>query len=305
MTVVDPELVEPSFAADPPSDAPDASGAVRARGMPRLAVWLAAGWILVLAAAALLADVLPLRPFDSLVPDMEASSPPRFGWPEPLGTDGLGRSTLSRLVYGARQTLAIGVCTTAASMAVGLAIGLCAGYFGGWVDRVLNVLVDVVLSVPGIVLLLSIAALGHRDVPMIVAGLAIVTTPTYARLARACTVAIVHREFVDAARVMGATHRRIILRELLPAVIPPVSSFAFLSVAIIVVAEGSLSFLGLGVPPPTPSWGGMVNDGRRLLQDDPHLVFVPAACLFLTVTSLTVLGDSARRRFDTRGSSLR
>jgi peptide/nickel transport system permease protein len=138
----------------------------------------------------------------------------------------------------------------------------------------------------------------------LIIGLSLLGIPAFARLSRASTLALAEREFVVAARAMGARHRRIMVRELLPNVALPLSSFAFLYMAIVIVAEGSLSFLGLGIPPPQPSWGGMVNDGRPFLYTNPYLVFIPAACLLFTVAAFSVLGDRARRRFDVRESAL-
>src|SRR5262249_6747332 len=151
---------------------------------------------------------------------------------------------------------------------------------------------------PPLVLLLTIAAFADRTVWTVIAGLSVVGVPTFARLARAQTLTLSRREYVLAARAMGATRLRGAVRELLPGVGLALAPYAFMFFAIVIVAEGSLSFLGLGVPPPSPSWGGMVNDGRVYLATSPHLVFLPAACLTLTVLSFTTIGDRVRRRFD-------
>jgi peptide/nickel transport system permease protein len=269
-----------------------------------VAVWVAAAWLVGLLILVLVADLLPLRSYDVIVKGAKPRGAPHLGFDEPLGIDALGRSVLSRIIYGARQSLIVGVLTIAIAMSVGLLLGGLGGYFRGKLDNALGVLFDAVLSLPALVVLLAIAAVGKRDTPSIVLGLALVTMPTFARLARANTLALASREHVAAARVLGASHLRILFRELLPEVGLRVSSFSFLLLAVVLVTEGSLSFLGLGIPPPSPSWGGMINAGRPLLEQAPQLVFVPAAFLLITVVALTVVGDRVRRRFDRRESML-
>ncbi|MCK9900259.1 ABC transporter permease [Parafrankia colletiae] len=269
-----------------------------------LSLWLALAWVAVVVAAAVLAGALPLRSYGALVPGVDARTPP--GWrPEFLGTDAIGRSVLARVVHGARESLLVGIGSAALAMAAGLATGLAAGYFRRWVDTAIGVVLDAVLAVPALVLLIAVAAVGRRGTATIVLGLAVVGTPSFARLARASTLAVVDREYVAAARALGTRPGRILRRELLPEVVLRLAPFAFVFMAFAVVAEASLSFLGLGLPPPAPSWGGMINDGRPYLDGDPFLVFVPAVCVFLTVASFTVIGERARRRFDARESRLR
>lgn len=266
---------------------------------------LALVWIVFLVSVALLADVLPLRPYDEIVGRLAPRSGVGASWSELLGTDAIGRSMVSRLAYGARQTLVIGLVGTGGSLFFGTIVGIAAGYFRGRPEAVMNVLLDAMLSVPPLVLLLTVAAIGRRDVTTVVVGLVIVGTPTFARLARASTIRVRNLTFVSAARSLGAGTPRILGREILPMVLVNLVSFAFLYMGVVVVIEGTLSFLGLGVPPPSPSWGGMINDGRGFLATSPHLVFVPAACLVLTVTSLNTIGDRLQRRFDSRESALR
>ena len=272
----------------------------RVRG--RMIVWLAAGWLALMTLVAIIADLLPIAGYPEIIgrPRQKAFR----SWSEPFGTDGLGRSELSRAIYGARVSLVIGVAAVVLGMLVGTALGLLAGYFRGAVDAVLGVVTDAFLAFPALVLLLAIAATMGASLRNLVVALAILTTPAFVRLARANTMVFANREFIRAARGMGARHRRIIARELLPNVALPVASYAFVLIAVVLVAEGSLSFLGLGVPPPRPSWGEMISTGRNDLDRAPHVVFVPAAFMFLTVWSFNVLGDHARRRFDTRESML-
>lgn len=265
-----------------------------ARG--RVLLWLSVGWLAVVVVAAVFADLLPLRPFDLPVTDLRPRTAPGFGFPEPLGTDVVGRSVLSRLVYGARQSLLIGTVAVVGAMVAGLVIGMAAGYLRGKVDALLGIVLDTALAIPPLVLLLAVAAVGHRTVWTVALSLAVVGTPSFARLARAGTLALADRDYVLAARAMGASHLRVVCRELLPPVFRSVSTYAVLFLGTMIVAEGSLAFLGLGVPPPHPSWGAMVNDGRPFLATAPALVFVPALCLVLTVVACSTIGDRLHRK---------
>lgn len=263
---------------------------------------LAAGWLLLVIVLAVLADVLPLAPYD------QRTGAPRLApgarWPEFLGTDELGRSVLSRVIHGARISLTVGLIAVTVGILVGGLLGLVAGFYRGRTEKLIGLLVDTMLAFPPLVLLLAITAILTQSFVTLTIGLSILTVPSFARLARANTLSLAQREFVLAARSIGAKDRRILLREIIPNAILPMSSYAFLLVAAVVVAEGSLSFLGLGIPPPRPSWGGMIASGRTSLSVDPWLTFTPAIVLFLTVVALNVVGDRARRRFDTKGSSL-
>jgi peptide/nickel transport system permease protein len=266
----------------------------RRRG--RVALALSAGWLGLVVVAALGADLLPLHPYD--VPVGPARQGPGLDSIALLGTDPLGRSQLSRLVYGARVSLAIGFASVLLGLTVGGFLGLAAGYFRGKVAEAVAILADTLLAIPPLFLLLAITAIFTQTLPTLVAALAVLTMPTFIRLARANTLSFASREFVDAARALGGGHGRIMFRELLPNVVLPLASYSFLVVAVVVVAEGSLSFLGLGIPPPQPSWGGMVSAGRDLLATQPEQVFIPSTALLFTVLSLNVLGDHARRRYD-------
>lgn len=266
-------------------------------------VGCACGWLIAVVFGAVFADVLPLRDYARLVSGLPTRSGLQWG-AEVLGTDAIGRSQGSRIIYGARPSLTVGLCSVALGTVVGIPLGAVAGYFRGPIDAVIRVLLDTLLSLPAIVVLLAAAAVGKRDLTTMVIALAAVIAPVVARLARTTTVALAGRESIVAARAMGATHLRILLRELCPEVALRISPLMFLIFGQVVVAEGTLSFLGLGLAPPTPSWGGMVNDGRTFLSTDPLLVFVPSMCLLFTVMSFTILGDALRTKFDRRGSGL-
>lgn len=266
-----------------------------------IAVALAATWLSVVILAALTAQWLPLEKYS--VPVGDPRLPPSLT-AEFLGTDALGRSVLSRMIYGARVSLLVGVLSVLIAMLVGGSIGLVAGYVRGKVESVVNVLMDSLLAFPPLFLLLVLNAVFTQSMKLLIISLAAVITPTFYRLARANTRQFAEREFVEAARSMGAPSGRIMLREVLPNIIFPVASYSFLMVAVVAVAEGSLSFLGLGIPAPVPSWGGMISAGREFLEESPALVFVPAGALLLTVLSFNVIGDRVRRHFDVRESGL-
>jgi peptide/nickel transport system permease protein len=301
MTLVDRSLKSLAVAAD---GLPTARLGMfrRRRKASKLITRLAVGWLCLVVGVAMFADALPLPRYDVIDTSVPARTAPFTDWRVPLGTDGFGRSVLARLIFGARESLLVGICATMAALILGVMVGLVAGYLQGWVDHVVGVVLDAVLAVPPLILLLAIASVGQRGIVPLIVGLGIVGTPSFARLARVSTLALASQTFVTAARALGASPLRIVVRELAPAVMLRVSPLAFLFTAYVMVAEGSLSFLGLGVPPPAPSWGAMINDGRASLDTQPWLVFVPAVCLILTVGAFTALGDQARARLDSSTS---
>jgi peptide/nickel transport system permease protein len=256
--------------------------------------WVALSWIVVVILLAITANWLPIKGYGAVVGD--PSEAPGFRLPEALGTDDLGRSVLSRLIFGARVSLTVAVVSVAIGTTIGGILGMMAGYFRGWLEWVVGVLVDSVLAFPPLVLLLTIAAVRGASLVTLVIGLVLVSIPTFTRLARANTLSQAHREYVLSARSLGAGDVRILFTEILPNIVLPVASYAVAVAALLMIAEGSLSFLGLGIPPPEPSWGGMVAEGRDYLSTAPFLVIVPALTMFVTILALNVLGDYARRR---------
>lgn len=254
-------------------------------------------WLLVLLAAAVLVGLLPLAGYSE--PVGTSSLRPSLGSLDLLlGTDSYGRSILSRCIHGAQVSLLVGTVAALAGLVIGTTLGLLGGYLGRKVDWVITLLTDAMLAFPPLILLLALAAVLTPSVTTITIGLTLVTIPTFVRLARAQTISWASREFVRAARNMGARNGRILAKEILPNVLPALGAFFPTVVAALIVAEGSLSFLGLGIPSPRPSWGGMINDGRTSIESDPHLVFIPAAVIFLTVFALNQVGDHLRMRFD-------
>jgi peptide/nickel transport system permease protein len=259
---------------------------------------LALGWVVLLLLAAVLAPLLPLR--DPNVGGLAVSATPSTD--ALLGSDQLGRDILSRVVFGARTSLFISGVAVLISMTIGVLIGLFAGYVRGKLDIASTAIADVVLAFPGLLLLIVVSALAGASVRNLILSIAFLKFPTFLRLARGNSMTFSQREFVRAARGLGAREARVALREVLPNVLPSVAAYAFAVLGQIFVLEGSLSFLGLGIPPPTPSWGGMIAAGRPFLQIAPHVVLVPAAVLFLTVLSFNALADA--RRHDRRPSQL-
>jgi len=218
-----------------------------------------------------------------------------------FGTDELGRDILSRVIYGGRISMLVGTCVVATSLTFGLILGSIAGYYGGFVDRFLNVIVmNAFMSFPGILLAIAFVAFLGPGLFNLVLALSIGGWVGYARLVRAQVLAVHEREFVEAARALGASDVRIIVRHILPNIIQPVIVQAAIGMAGAILAEATMSFLGLGVPPPTASWGSMLNDGRSHLFDAPHLVLFPAAAVMLAVLSFNFIGDGLRDYLDPR-----
>jgi peptide/nickel transport system permease protein len=217
------------------------------------------------------------------------------------GTDELGRDICSRLIYGARISMIVGGCVVAGSLALGLMIGSIAGYYGGRIDRFVNVvLMNAFLSFPGILLAIAFVAFRGPGIFNLVFALCLGGWVGYARLVRAQVLAMREREFVEAARALGASDLRILTRHILPSIIQPVIVQAAIGMAGAILAEATMSFLGLGVPPPSPSWGSMLNDSRAHLFDSPHLVLFPALAVMLAVLSFNFIGDALRDFLDPR-----
>lgn len=272
--------------------------------------WFSLVWLGGVALAALAAPWLPLPDPDRSVLEIVRVGPIQPG--HPLGGDGNGRDVLARVVFGARASLGISVSAVGLGFVVGGTLGLVAGYFRGAVDGVLTTLFNVLLSIPALVLALALVAVfasaqqdasNGRKMVVLILALGIVTVPLIGRIARASTMAWSQREFVRAAEVLGAGHLRIMVREVLPNVLPAMVSIALLGVAVATVAEGSLALLGVGVTE-VPSWGNMIASGRSDLARAPHIVAVPSIATFLTVLALNYLGDVVRARFDVREAAL-
>ncbi|MGI9104139.1 MAG: ABC transporter permease [Terriglobales bacterium] len=262
---------------------------------------LATVGVLLVALFVVLALFAPwIAPYDPANINLPArlSAPSASHW---FGTDELGRDILSRIIFGARISMLVGVSVVTFSLAAGLIIGCIAGYYGGRVDRVINVVVmNAFLSFPGILLAIAFVAFLGPGIFNLILALSIGGWVGYARLVRAQVLATREREFVEAARALGATDWRVITRHILPNMIQPVIVQGAIGMAGAILAEATMSFLGLGVPPPVSSWGTMLNDGRSHLFDAPHLVLFPALAVMLAVLSFNFIGDALRDYLDPR-----
>lgn len=286
-----------------PTLTPAAPRTSRVRRPHRLGLWASVIWVIFIVVIAVFAGVLPLHPYAQAVPNLPARTGIGLRWPEFLGTDAVGRSIVSRLAYGARDSLLVGVLSVAIGVVIGSVVGVIAGYLRGPIDEVVTIGVDAMMALPSLVLLLTIVSIGGNNLNWLIGALAVLGSTVVTRLVRTGTRAVAGREFVMAAGGMGASRYRIMFREILPNVLPTIVSLAFLFMGVAIMAEAGLSFLGLGIPPPRPSWGGMINDGRQWLAYSPQLVIVPAVALILTVLSLRAIGEHLRRRYSSGVSS--
>ncbi len=260
------------------------------------------GLIALFALAAIFAPWLaPWNPMEIRLP-VRLAPPSTEHW---LGCDELGRDILSRILMGARVSLSVGSAVVAVSLSLGVLVGLVAGYWGGRFDAFINVIIiNSLLALPGILLAIAVVAFLGPGFWNLVIALSLGGWIGFARLARAQTLQVKELEFIEAARALGASHSRILFRHLLPNILPPVLVQASIAMAGAVLAEASLSFLGLGVGGGKPSWGSMLNSARGYLFSAPHLAVWPALALMLAVLSFNFLGDALRDLFDPRSQSL-
>ncbi len=314
--------VQPLVLDAPPADV----GEVEKSATKRLGVfgWVALVWIVAIVLVAVLAPVLPIaKPTQTFI-GHEAEAP---SLAHPMGTDGTGQDMFSRVIWGARASLLISSSSVLFGLVLGAVLGLVAGYYRGWIDSILTNLFNVFLAVPQLVLALAIIAVKSSDpvkaslpyhvlidLPFsqrefwLIISIGIVSIPVIGRIARASTLTWAQREFVLAGRSMGAKNRRIIVRDILPNVAPAMFSIALLGIAVVIVLEGGLSILGVGVPPSTPSWGNLIATGRneltKIVGSAPQVILAPSICIFLTVLALNYLGDVIRARFDVREAGI-
>jgi peptide/nickel transport system permease protein len=250
--------------------------------------------VLVVVAAPLTAPRDPLRQ----EPAIRLSPPLTPGYP--LGADGLGRDVLSRLIWGGQISLAVGIVPVLLAGLVGVTIGTLSGFYGGRLDNVLMRCLDVIFAFPAILLALAIVATLGPSISNAMLAITVVGIPSFARLIRASVLSLKEQVFVEAARALGAGNGRIVLRHILPNSVSTVVVFGTLEVGKTVVFAAGLSFLGLGVQPPTPEWGAMLADGRQVLAVAPHVATVPGLLIFLTTVGLNILGDALRDALDPR-----
>jgi len=259
--------------------------------------WGLAVTLLLILAAVFASHLAPFDPAAQNLPQ-RLLGPNRAHW---FGTDELGRDIFSRVLFGARISMLVGVSVVCGCGLTGLLLGLLAGYFGGWFDRAVNVIfINAFLSFPGILLAIALAAFLGPGIGKVILALTVTGWAGYARLARAQTLKVKELEFIVAARSLGASHARILLRHLLPNILQPVLIQATIGMAGVILAESTLSFLGVGVLAPIPSWGAMLNDARSHLFDAPHLIIFPALAVMSAVLAFNLLGDAWRDWLDPR-----
>jgi peptide/nickel transport system permease protein len=257
----------------------------------------------IIGAITLLAIAAPLvAPFDPVKTNLGAvlAGP---SWPNLFGTDELGRDLLSRTLYGGRVSLVVGVLAVALAMVLGTVSGLCSGFWSGKVDALIMLVMDGLLAIPALLLAAAVAAALGPGLANIVIAVGLVTIPSFARLARAQSLSIREEEYVQAARVAGSSNARILGRHLLPNIATPIIVLTTLRISTAILAEASLSFIGLGVQPPTPTWGLMVNSGQRYLQNAPWVALAPGAAIFVCILGFSLLGDGLRDALDPQSRS--
>jgi peptide/nickel transport system permease protein len=287
-----PELLAPGAVVAP------AAGRTRARSSwaRELRLWLPAGFlILMLAACFIWPNIYPVpNPVRGNV--LEAGLPP-LSPGHVFGTDPVGNDVFSRILYGGQVSFEVGFAVTAIGLVIGSLLGVTAAYWGGAVDAVISRVLDVLIAFPALVLALVIAeGLGPSEVHVIWA-LAVFSIPAFGRIARGATIELRERTFMLAARLSGTRRSRMILRHVAPNIMPQLMTFSLLGFGVVIILEGALSFLGLGIPLPEASWGSMIAQGQQTLSASPYLVLIPSAFLFATVLSLNLLGDALRERW--------
>jgi peptide/nickel transport system permease protein len=252
------------------------------------------------------AALVPLSPYDPEVSDLKSRLQPP-SWQHPFGTDALGRDMLTRILYGGRISLGVGLMVVAITLSIGVPVGSIAGYFGGWIDNVLMRIIDAALALPSLLVLILLGAIlretrveffERNTVVTIAVALGLLSWMTVARLVRAIFLTFRDMEYVHAARALGASNARIILREILPNGVGPIIVESTLGIGWAIMEESGLSFLGFGIRPPTPSWGNILGNAQEHLTQHPWLAIFPGVMIFLTIISVNYIGDGLRDALD-------
>ncbi len=309
---------EAAAAPGPPGD-PDAAPAAEAdaddgrsaRKRWGIGFWLSLVWLAVVFLLCGLAPWLPFVDDPGAFPDFSvpsADGPSAAHW---FGVNDNGDDIFSQVVNGGRVSLFIAFSVVVLGFVSGGLVGMVAGFFRGRIDRVISAVIDILLAFPALVLALAMIAIFASDgttvrpnLPVVVGALSILSIAPLARITRGITLSFAEREFVTAARTLGARNSRILRREILPNVIPPMAVFSLTVIAVVIVAEGALAFLGLSVGAPSPTWGKLINEGRPRLEQSGHIAFFPAGVMFLTILALNYVGDVLQSRFTVREGAL-
>ncbi|MGB3735564.1 MAG: ABC transporter permease [Ilumatobacter sp.] len=303
MTNVAPEIATESHqAAVAQAESLDGAGASRRN----LTFILAVAWLVLVVVVVLLGwifgDALPfLQDPTEINPDSISAGP---SWSHPFGNAAFGEDVFSQVVEGGLLSLRIAALVTVLGIGIGGGMGLIAGYYRGLIDSLVRLVINVTLSVPALLLVIFIVTIRNQSEVTVIFALTLLAVPALARIVRASTLQVADREFVKAAEVLGVKRSKILLREVLPNVMPTLVSFAFLTTGIIIVVESTLSFLGLSVQAPAITWGSIIASGRIKFADAPHTVIMPSLVIFLTVLSLNFVGDQLLKRFDIKETSL-
>jgi len=251
--------------------------------------------LLVLVFIAIFAPLLAPFPPNTPVLEDALQNPNSAHW---LGTDALGRDLLSRIMWGARTSLGIGLIVVALASCIGVILGLLAGYYGGWINAVIMRIIDALMSFPMIILALVIAALLGNGIKNVVIALSIAMMPSYARVMCAQVLSIKENDYITASRSLGASNPRIMFSHILHNCLPPLIVMITMMLGSVILAEAGLSYLGIGISPPTPSWGSMINDGQQYLLDIPIISFAPGVALMFTIFAFNMIGDGLRDALD-------
>ncbi len=284
---------------------PDRPDGIRRHKPLGVMFWVSVVYLSALTFAAIFADVLPLKGFADTFAGNNRAGPSAEFW---FGNDGAGRDIFSRVIYGAQVSLMVAAVGAILALLTGGMIGMAAGYYRARVDTMITTFTDGTLVIPPLILALSLILFldsqAERRVAILIVVFVLLSIAPIARVVRASTLVWSEREFVLAARTIGARNGRVMFREVLPNVAPALVSYSLIVMANLIVVEGAVAFLGLSVPPPTPTWGDMINKGRTDLETAAHISLVPAAVMFLTVLALNFVGDKLQERYEPRESVL-